>query len=137
MYWACLLLSGIYIYIYIVFDMSTIICMACIEMQKLMIDVLEDFLETNFNPINRVYNSIGVKLRIMMYIDFKIWLLTRSLWIGNLDQVSGSTYVFSILHVDILKILYQLSLYRELIELKCTYSVSFIWKFKKERKKFG
>lgn len=52
--------------------MSTIICMACIEMQKLMVDVLEDFLETNFNPINRVYNSIGVKLRIMMYIDFKI-----------------------------------------------------------------
>lgn len=62
----------IYIYIYIVFDMSTIICMACIEMQKLMVDVLEDFLEANFNPINRVYNSIGVKLRIMMYIDFKI-----------------------------------------------------------------
>lgn len=61
-----------YIYIYIVFDMSTIICMACIEMQKLMVDVLEDFLEANFNPINRVYNSIGVKLRIMMYIDFKI-----------------------------------------------------------------
>ena len=62
----------IYIYIYIVFDMSIIICMACIEMQKLTVDVLEDFLEANFNPINRVYNSIGVKLRIMMYIDFKI-----------------------------------------------------------------
>ena len=65
-------IRNIYIYIYIVFDMSTVICMACIEMQKLMVDVLEDFLETNFNPINRVYNSIGVKLRIMMYIDFKI-----------------------------------------------------------------
>ena len=42
------------------------------SMQKLTVDVLEDFLETNFNPINQVYNSIGVKLRIMMYVDFKI-----------------------------------------------------------------
>lgn len=43
-----------------------------LEMQKLMVDALEDFLETNFNSINRVYNSIGVKLMIMMYIDLKI-----------------------------------------------------------------
>lgn len=32
--------------------MSTIICMACIEMQNLTSDALEDFLETKFNPIN-------------------------------------------------------------------------------------
>ena len=125
MCWTCLLLSGIYIYIYIylMFDMSTIICLACVEMQKWTVDASEDFLETNFNPTNWDYNSIGVgvKLRIMMYIDFKIWLLTRSLWIGNLDQMSGSTYVFLILYVYILKILNQLSLYRELIELKCAY----------------
>ena len=135
MCWTCLLLSGIYIYIYISCLICLLLCLACVEMQKWTVDVSEDFLETNFNPINWDYNSIGVgvKLRIMMYIDFKIWLLTRSLWIGNLDQMSGSTYVLLILYVYILKILNQLSLWVDKMCI-CTYSVSFIWKFKKEKK---